>query len=94
MLESKQNLANKRFVAQYTGCLKKRSPFFKIDIIPLFSRNLSSILYGQSKMILLCSVKDSIHSNTSKRSDVIMTPDCIYDNIVFFTCTVENTDGI
>ena len=45
-------------------------------------------------MILLCSDEDSIFSSTSTGSDVIMTSDCIYDIILFFIRTVENTNGI
>ena len=77
-----------------TGCLKKRGPFFKLVQFIYFSRNLSKILYGHNKMILICSEEESIYSSTSARSDVIMMSDCIYDNIVLFICTIKNTNGI
>ena len=32
-------------------------------------------------MIFFCSEEESIYSSTSARSGVIMTSDCIYDNI-------------
>ena len=60
----------------------KRGPFFEIGIIQLFLRNLSKLLYGHNKMILLCSEEESKYSSTSARSAVIITSDCIYDNIV------------
>ena len=44
-------------------------------------------------MILLYSGKDSIHTNTSKGKDVIMTSLCIY-GMYFFIRTAENTNGI
>ena len=43
-------------------------------------------------MILPCTGEDSIYSNTSTGSDVIMMSNCIYD--IFFFHTVENTIGI
>ena len=43
------------------------------------SRNLSKLLFGPSKMVLLCAIEDSVYSGTSKGSDVIMTSNCIYD---------------
>ena len=78
----------------YTGCLKKRGPFLKLVSFLYFPRNLSKILYGHSKMILLSSGEDSIYSSTSTGSDVIMTSDCICDIILFFIRIVENTNGI
>ena len=36
---------------------KKRGPFLKLVFFLYFSKNLSKILYGGSKMILLCSGK-------------------------------------
>ena len=62
-----------------TGCLKKkRGPFLKLVLFLYLSRNLSKILYGCGKMIILCSGEDSINSNTSTGSDVTMTSNCIY----------------
>ena len=57
--------------------------FFEIGRISYLSGNLSKILYGSSKMILLCSGKDFIYTSTSRGSDVIMTSNCIFD-IMFF----------
>ena len=42
-----------------------------------------------TKMILLCSEEESIYSNTSARSDVIMTSDCIFDNIDFSSALLK-----
>ena len=65
----------KKIMYLNTGCLKKRGPFLKLVKFIFFSRNLSKILYGHNKMILLCSEEESIYSSTSIRSDVIMTSD-------------------
>ena len=51
-------------------------------IFPKFS-------YGHNKLILLCSEEESICSSTSARSYVIMTSDCIYDNIVFSSAQLK-----
>ena len=42
------------------GVSKKRGPFFKLVQFLFLSRNLHKILYGCSKMILLCSSEYSI----------------------------------
>ena len=46
----------------YTGCLKKRGLFLKLVKFLYLSGNLSEILYGSSKMILLGSEKDFIYT--------------------------------
>ena len=74
----------------HTGCLKKRGPFLKLMPFLYFSRNLSKILYGHSKMIRLCSEEDSIYSSTSTGSDVIMTSNCTHD-IIFFSSSLFRT---
>ena len=76
------------------GVSKKRGPFLKFVYFLYLTWNLSKILYGCSKMILLGSGKDFIHNSTSTGSDVIMTPNCIYDIIFLFIHTVENTTDI
>ena len=50
------------------------------------------LLYGGSKMILLCSGKDSIYSSNSTGSDIIMTSNCNYYINVFFIRPAENTN--
>ena len=81
-------------IGDVQGVSEKRGPFLTLVSFLYFPRNLSKILCGHSKMILLCSGEDSIHSSTSTGSHVIMTSDCIYDIILFFIRTVENTNGI
>ena len=53
------------------------------------SRTVSKILCGCSKMILLCSGEDSIHSSTSIGSDIIMMSNCIYITIIRFFINVQ-----
>ena len=43
------------------GVSKKCGPFLKLVQFLYLSRNLSKILYGHSKMIILCSGEDSIY---------------------------------
>ena len=44
------------------GVSKKRGPFFKLVKFLYLSGNLSEILYGSSKMILLGSGKDFVYT--------------------------------
>ena len=66
------------------GVSKKRGPFLKLVKFLCLSGNLSEILYGCSKMILLCSGKEFVYTRILTGSDVIMTSNCIYDIIFFF----------
>ena len=66
---------------------KKTWTYFEVGIISL-SRNLSKILYGKNKMILLCSGKDFIYSSTSTGSGV-MASNCIYDIILFSSALLK-----
>ena len=56
----------------------------EIGIIPLCIKESFKILYGCSKIILLCSEDDSINSSTLTGNAIIMTSNCIYDIIVCF----------
>ena len=40
-------------------------------------------------MIILCSEEESMFSSTSARNDVLMTSDCIYDDIVFSSALLK-----
>ena len=46
-------------------------------------------MYDHKKMILFRSEEESIYTSTSARSDVIMTSDCIYDNIDFSSALLK-----
>ena len=78
----------------FTECLKKRGPFLKLVELLYSSGNLSEILYGSSKIILFGLEKKIIYTCSSTGSDIIMTPNCIYDIIVLCIRTVENINGI
>ena len=72
-----------------TGCLNIVDLFWNWYNSFIYQGVFYEILYGSSKLILLCSGEDSIYSSTPTASDVIMASNCICD--IFFSSTLLKT---